>query len=171
MSRHKLGQALLYLLFLSVVLISTFVLLRWQLAPLLQELGGTGLAPGQAPMPASPPSIAPPITLPPLTFALVATVPATPTVAIPTQQAPQRSPPVLAPTPTSRVGIVNSPVVNVRSYPSLAGEVIGQAQQGDRLTILAISPDGQWLQVCCPLGTDAGTRQSWVAADLISLQP
>jgi len=69
------------------------------------------------------------------------------------------------------VGLVNSAIVNVRSYPSLTGEVVGQAKEGDRLEILATSPDGQWLQVCCPLGTSEGNQPSWVAADFVTVQP
>lgn len=159
----KVVQVLLLLLFVSVVSVSTFVLLRRQVASLLQDLDGATPAPGRVTTTASPQSITPTTTLPPLTFVQVATdqVPVTPT---------SRSPLLAPPTP-AQMGLVNSPVVNVRSAPSLAGEVVGQLKQGDRLEILATSPDGQWLQVCCPLGTGQGIRPSWVAAELIEIQP
>jgi hypothetical protein len=69
------------------------------------------------------------------------------------------------------VGLVTSAVVNVRSHPSLTGAVVGQVKPGDRLELFGTSPDGQWLQVGCPLDTSAGNRQSWVAADFVMVQP
>lgn len=166
MAQRKLVQVLLLFCFISAVSVSTIVLARRQLASLRQELGGAGVAPGRVTATASPPSALLTVTRSAVTRALVATMPSSetqtaPTLHLPTSPSPART----------RMGIVNSAVVNVRSHPSLGGEVVGQVKQGDRLEILATSPDGQWLQVCCPLGTREGTRQSWVAADLINVQP
>jgi uncharacterized protein YgiM (DUF1202 family) len=70
---------------------------------------------------------------------------------------------------TIRTGVVNSDLVNLRSYPSLAGEVVGQASEGAQVTILETSNDGQWLQICCPLGTNSDGPQSWIAVEYITL--
>lgn len=71
---------------------------------------------------------------------------------------------------TGRRAIVTGAVVNVRSAPSVAGELLTQISQNQELRILATSEDNAWYRVCCPLGTVI-ERETWVSADLVRLLP
>lgn len=158
----KAIQALVVALFIVVVLVGLFFLLRSQLAPLLEEMEGNRALRDNEVTTTFTPAPLVPATLTAMNEVLAATV------------APVVNPttPTIAPTvSTIRVGIVNSDVINVRSHPDIAGDVVAQARQGERLEILATSTDGQWLQVCCPLGTRVGDQQSWVAAEFVTIQP
>ncbi|MBX3014442.1 MAG: SH3 domain-containing protein [Caldilineaceae bacterium] len=164
MVQPRLVQVLILFVFIGSVVLGLFFLLRSQVASLLVDVGG-GL-PTTARRTALPtvPNATPTATLQPLTLALVATSVTSATVE-------SAAPTLAASAATVRTGLVNSEAVNVRSYPDLVGEVVGQVQKGERLEILATSADEQWLQVCCPLGTNEGNRQSWIAASFIDLQP
>lgn len=63
---------------------------------------------------------------------------------------------------------VDAAIANVRSAPSIAGELLVQIQQGTELTVLETSNDDVWHRVCCPLGTVV-ERESWISADLVRL--
>lgn len=166
MGSPKTVQAVIVLFFIAVVTVSFFFLLRQQLAPLVDEIGGT-TALRRTAASAATPTPPPPATLTAMNLVLAATIAPLATSATPTATAP-----ILAPAATVvQIGIVNGDMVNVRSYPDLASDVVGQAQQGAQLEILATSSDGKWLQVCCPLGTRSGDRQSWIAAEFVTVQP
>lgn len=163
MGSPKAVQALVLFLFIVMVTVGLFFLLSRQLAPLLEEIGRNaaprenGLTTAFTPMPPLP------ATLTAMNQVLAATV-------VPLTVTTTPTPTVTSLGTAVRVGIVNSDVVNVRSYPDLAGDIIGQAKQGDRLEILTTSTDGQWLQVCCPLGINDDNRQSWVATEFVTVQ-
>ncbi len=73
-------------------------------------------------------------------------------------------------TDVAQRAVVDAPLVNVRSAPSVAGELLIQLPQDQTVEILAISGDEQWYQVCCPLGT-AATRETWISAELLRVEP
>ncbi|MFO7169773.1 MAG: SH3 domain-containing protein [Chloroflexota bacterium] len=52
---------------------------------------------------------------------------------------------------------------NIRMAPNLEGEVIGQVQMGEEVTLLARSPDGQWFL----LQAEAG--EGWVSGTLLAV--
>ena len=168
MSQPKVIRSLLLLLFLSIVTSGIFFLLSLQLTPLVNEIGHTisttkGVMAEAAPLRPTPTS-----TMPLLTLDMVATADPTPIPPVSTPVATSS----LLPTPApSHIGTVNSDVVNLRSYPSLAGEVVGQAKQGERFQIMAVSNDGLWVEVCCPLGSSEPTHQSWVSTEFMTLEP
>lgn len=164
MVSSKAVQALVISLFMIIVLVGLFFLLRSQLASLLEEMeGNKALQHTEITTTFTPASLVP-ATLTAMNQVLAATVES---AASPTLPAP-----TMAPTTTAaRMGIVNSDMINVRSYPDLAGEVVAQVREGERLEILATSTDGEWLRVCCPLGTNEGDRQSWIAAEFVTLDP
>jgi hypothetical protein len=58
-------------------------------------------------------------------------------------------------------GRVNASVLNVRSEPSMQGEVIGHARRGERVTILAES--GEWIRV-----RTGGGETGWVSAQHVA---
>lgn len=163
MGSPKAVQALVLFLFMAMVIVGLFFLLSRQLAPLLEEIGGNAAPKDNGMTTAFTPTPPLPATLTAMNQVLAATV-----VPITVSTTPPSA--VTALVSAIRIGIVNSDVVNVRSYPDLAGDIIGQAQQGERLEILATSTDGQWLQICCPLGTKDDNRQSWVAAEFVTVQ-
>lgn len=168
MSQPKVIRSLLLLLFLSVVTSGIFFLLSLQLTPLVSEIGHTisttkGVIAEAAPLRPTPTS-----TMPALTLDMVATADPTP---IPPVSTPVATSSLLPTPPSSHMGTVNSDVVNLRSYPSLAGEVVGQAKQGEHFQIMAVSNDGLWVQVCCPLGSSEPTHQSWVSTEFMTLEP
>lgn len=167
MSQPKVVRSLLLLLFLGVVTGGIFFLLSLQLTPLLNEIGPHLSTTNSVMAEAAQPRPTPTPTMPDLTLDMVATVPPTPVAPVSTTVTPTAPPPSLP----SRKGTVNSDVVNLRSYPSLAGELVGHAKQGEQFQIMAISNDGQWVRVCCPLGSSETTRQSWVAMEFIALEP
>lgn len=166
MLQPKFVQALILLLFISVVTIGIFFLLGRQLAPFMDEIVGNASATRRviAEEPSQPTT--PTATMPALTLDMVATVQPTATPAAEAPDPPAASFPV---DPNVRVGIVTSESVNIRSYPSLSGEVVRQAKQGDRLEVILISSDGKWIQVCCPLDNNGSYQQNWVAAEFINL--
>lgn len=159
----KAVQALVLFLFIVMVTVGLFFLLSRQLAPLVEEIGGNAAPQDNGLTTAFTPTPPLPATLTAMNQVLAATV-------VPVTVSTTPTPTVTSLVSAVRIGIVNSDVVNVRSYPDLAGDVIGEAKQGERLEILSTSIDGQWFQVCCPLGTSAGDRQSWVAAEFVTVQ-
>ena len=167
MSQPKVVRSLLLLLFLGVVTGGIFFLLSLQLTPLLNEMGPHLSTTNSVMAEAAQPRPTPTPTMPELTLDMVATVPPTPVAPVPTIVTPAALPTAL---PSQR-GTVNSDLVNLRSYPSLAGEIVGHAKQGEQFQIMAISNDGQWVQLCCPLGSSETTRQSWVSIEFMALEP
>jgi len=61
--------------------------------------------------------------------------------------------------------VVEGDKVNVRSGPSTAYAVVGQAQEGDRLEIIGKNPAGDWWQVCCVSG-----QQVWITSQLVFVE-
>lgn len=172
MLQPKLIQSLILLLFIGVVTLGIFFLVSMQLAPIMDDVANEVSATQRIRPEVAVTQLTPTATMPALTLDMLATVQPTvaPTAPIEEESLPQSA--VSAPIdPNARVGIVTSDLINIRSHPSLAGEVVGQAKQGDRLEIIITSNDGQWFQVCCPLGTAEGYQQSWVAAEFITIQP
>ncbi len=164
MRQPKVIYSLIICLFITVVTSAVFVLLHRQLTPLLKDIARDVAITGSMQVNAA--AAQPTPTSAELTLNLLLTVlpTATPTALPPTTPTP---PP--AATAVARRGVVNSDLVNLRSYPSLAGDIVGQAREGEQVTILAASNDGSWLQICCPLGTGAGGPQSWIALEFITL--
>ncbi|MCB0129562.1 MAG: SH3 domain-containing protein, partial [Caldilineaceae bacterium] len=65
--------------------------------------------------------------------------------------------PTATPTPPT-LGRVTATLVNVRGAASLNAPVLGTLADGDQVTILGISPDTDWVQICClptPTSDDA----------------
>lgn len=158
----KAIQALVLALFMIIVFIGLFFLLNSQLAPLWEEMEGNRPASNATLSTTFTPAPLIPATLTAMNQVLAATVE-------PRVEATTPAPTSALPAATTRTGIVNSDMINVRSYPDLAGDIVAQAREGERLEILATSTDGKWLQVCCPLGTTEGNRQSWVAAEFVTI--
>lgn len=159
----KAIQALVVALFMVIVLVGLFFLLSRQLAPLLAEMAEHSTVKTNEVTTTFTPAPLVAATLTAMNQVLAATIAPVAVSTTPTS--------TIAPTVSAvRVGIVNSDVINVRRYPDLAGDIIGEVKQGDQLQILAVSTDGQWLQVCCPLGTNASDRPSWVAAEFVTVQ-
>ena len=81
--------------------------------------------------------------------------------------APPPPAPVASPRPASETpigsGRVNASTLNVRSSPSLDGEVIGHARRGERLTILGES--GEWIRVRTGSGEVGWVSSQHVARD------
>lgn len=163
MLQPKVVHSLIISLFIAAVTGGVLLLLNRQLTLMFDDIARDVAAVGSMRVKAA---AQPTPTLSELTLNLLLTVPptATPTAAPPTTPTP---PP--ATTAITPAAVVNSDLVNLRSYPSLAGEVVGQAREGEAVTIMATSNDGRWLQICCPLGTDSGGPQSWIAAEFVTL--
>jgi uncharacterized protein YgiM (DUF1202 family) len=70
--------------------------------------------------------------------------------------------PVDTPTPTpAPYVLVVAPIVNVRSGPSVAYPIIGQAYQDQRYDIIARNEAFTWWQICCING-----QQGWITTQL-----
>jgi len=170
MSQPKFIQFLILLLFIGVVTLSILFLLRMQLNTFMNGTGDvvvTGSSVTQAPTVVRMPTA----TMFALTLDMLATVQPTATSAISVAGLPSPVAPALAASTTAATGSVNTDLVNIRSYPSLAGDVVGQARQGTQVQIIEKSNDGQWLHVCCPLGTSESSIQSWISSEFIDLAP
>lgn len=165
MLQPKFVRALILMFFISIVTIGIFFLLSKQLAPFGEIVGNASATRNVIAEDSSQPTT-PTATMQALTLDMLATVEPT---ATPTAEAPEQPSASFPVNPNARVGVVTSDSVNIRSYPSISGEVVGQAKQGDRLEIILISNDGQWVQVCCPLDNNGSYQQSWVAAEFIDL--
>jgi len=74
--------------------------------------------------------------------------------------APEKPQPTSTETPIG-TGRVNASVLNVRSEPSLQGDVVGHARRGERVTILGDS--GAWLRV-----RTGGGEVGWVSSQHIA---
>lgn len=166
MLQPKVIYSLIICLFITVVTGAVFLLLHRQLTPLLNDIARDVTIAGTMRVNAA--SAEPTPTLAEITLNLLLTVPPTVTPVAPPPATPT---PVATVTTGARRGVVNSDLVNLRSYPSLAGDLVGQAREGEQVTILATSNDGGWLQICCPLGVSAGGQQSWIAVEFITLAP
>ncbi|MGE3320611.1 MAG: SH3 domain-containing protein [Candidatus Berkiella sp.] len=171
MLQPRLLHMVSLLLFLCIITGGIFFLLSLQLAPFVQEIVGDASVTGHVMAEAVSTRPLPTATLLALTLDLLTAVPV-PASPTPQATATHTPTPVLS-APTAKTGTVTVALVNIRSYPNLAGDVVGQAQQGEQLTILATSPDGVWLQVCCPLGKnpEPDDAQSWIAAEFVALTP
>ena len=79
--------------------------------------------------------------------------------------APPAPAPVAAPRPAAETpigsGRVNASTLNVRSEPSMQGDVIGHARRGERVTILGES--GEWIRV-----RTGGGEVGWVSAQHVA---
>jgi hypothetical protein len=70
--------------------------------------------------------------------------------------------PVDTPTPTpAPYALVVAPIVNVRSGPSVAYPIIGQARQDERYDIIGRNEAFTWWQICCVNG-----QQGWITTQL-----
>lgn len=100
------------------------------------------------------------------TWTPIATDTPVPPLATPTPfpDTPTPEAPTITPTPTP-FARVEGQVANVRTGPSVAYSIIGQARFGDLLTITGRNDAGTWWQVCCVNG-----QQGWIAAFLVSPQ-
>ena len=67
-----------------------------------------------------------------------------------------------APTPDYAALQVQTEVLNVRSRPSVAGSLLGQADGGSLMRATGKLADGSWWQVCCIAG-----RYAWVSGDYV----
>lgn len=166
MLQPKVIYSLIICLFITVVTSAVIFLLHGQLTPLVTDIAKEMAVAGTMRVNAA--AAQPTPTSAELTLNLLLTVPPT---AMPTAPPPTTPIPPPAATAVAHSGIVNSDLVNLRSYPSLAGDIVGQAREGEQVMILAASNDGQWLQICCPLGTSTGGPQSWIALEFITLAP
>ncbi len=91
--------------------------------------------------------------------ACTAAPPPAPTPA-PPPPAPVAAPQSAAETPIGS-GRVNASTLNVRSEPSLQGDVIGHARRGERVTILGES--GEWIRV-----RTGGGEVGWVSSQHVA---
>lgn len=66
--------------------------------------------------------------------------------------------------PLETTGYVTAEKLNVRAGPSIQAAVLQQLSEGNTVTIIEKSSDGQWLQIVV-----AGSQQGWVAAQYIRL--
>jgi len=64
--------------------------------------------------------------------------------------------------------IIDTAIVNVRSAPSVAGELLTQLRKDQEVEIMGTSNDEQWYKICCPLGTNA-VRETWVSAAFVQI--
>jgi len=69
-------------------------------------------------------------------------------------------------TPRPRA-IITGDLVNVRSAPSAAGEIVAQLSANQEVEVLGTSADGEWYRICCPPGTY--TNEAWVSANLMRM--
>lgn len=164
MLQPKVLHAAIIIFFVGAVSGIIFFFVNRQLSPLMDEIVRDVAAAGTMRVNAA--DAVPTPTIVAVDLNLLLTVP--PTTVPPTPVPATPTPPPAA-TAAARTGVVNSDLVNLRSYPSLAGDVVGQAREGEQVTILDTSNDGLWLQVCCPLGTSANNQQSWIAVEFIAL--
>ncbi len=75
---------------------------------------------------------------------------------------------IATPTPTSTptpVAVVRAEVLNVRSGPGTEFDVIGQVKLDDLLQVIARTPVGDWLLICCI----ANQQEGWVSSRLVGL--
>jgi len=91
-------------------------------------------------------------------------------LSVTTETAAPSSPSPVGATVANQRAVVDLNLVNVRSAPSIAGELLAQLKKADTVEILASSTDNQWYKICCPLGTNA-VRESWISAAHIRLLP
>ena len=96
-----------------------------------------------------------------LLFAACTAAPPAPTPIPP--PAPVPSPRAPAPAEERAVGSgrVNASLLNVRSEPSMQGEIVGHARRGERVTILGES--GEWLRV-----RTGGGEVGWVSSQHVA---
>ncbi len=73
--------------------------------------------------------------------------------------------PTSRPTPRPRATyvVVNSDTINARRGPGVTFPLVGQAERGAELRVLARTPKGDWWQVCC-----VANQPVWVSADLVT---
>ncbi len=93
-----------------------------------------------------------------------------PVVQPPAEAAPAPAPVEAAPAPVeaapqAALAIVTSPVVNVRAGPGTNYNLVGQANRGEELAIVARDGAGEWFQVCCVNG-----QEVWIAGFLVETQ-
>lgn len=169
MPQSKITQSIILLLFMSLVMLIIFVLLRMQLSSFMSETNRKIVATSPVVKTAKS-ALVSKATMAALTLDMLTVQPkANLTVSVTIMPSPTA--PALDKALVPATGAVNTDLVNIRSYPSLAGEVVGQARVGTQLQIIEKSNDGLWVQVCCPLGTSESSVQSWISAEFIDIAP
>lgn len=107
---------------------------------------------------------------PTATNTLAPTATDAPATSTPTEIAPTVTPvpldptstPESTPTPASPAAEVKSQSLNMRAGPDTGHSIVGSANQGDTLEVIARNEDGSWLNVRLPNG-----EQGWVSASLV----
>ncbi len=64
-----------------------------------------------------------------------------------------------------RIATVNTDLINIRSEPSTAGNIVDTAATGESFTVAGQSDDGQWLQLA-----ENGTALGWAAAEFLTVE-
>lgn len=80
--------------------------------------------------------------------------------------------PVIVPDVSARV-ITEGSRANVRSGPSLDAPIVAKANPGDDFSVVGVSSDGEWWQICCVRGPadDDGeaTESAWLATVVVEV--
>ncbi len=169
MSQPKVMQFLILFVFIGVVTVGILFLLSMQLSSFMNSTASNRVATTRSSLQVTKPALLPTATMFDLTLDMLATLQPTGTFVISATAVPSPQASLLTVATTSSSGRVNTDLVNIRSYPGLAGEVVGQARIGTQLEIMEKSNDGEWLQVCCPLGNSETVIQSWISAEFIDI--
>ena len=99
-------------------------------------------------------------------------VPAQPAEAAPTPAPVEAAPvePTAAPVeeppeePPADVATISATQLNVRAEPSSTGNIVGLVNQGESYPVLALSDDGQWVQL-----ENNGQAYGWVASEFVTV--
>jgi uncharacterized protein YgiM (DUF1202 family) len=118
------------------------------------------MPPSPTAAPTNPPAATPAPATTTITPTVVLTTSVTVSDSIPATPAVEQIEPIL---------IVSSDAVNIRSGPATSFEVIGAANVGQQFAITGKNEGGDWWQVCCLDGQDAGVR-GWIFAELAQAQ-
>lgn len=170
MSQPKLIQFLFMVLFIGIVTVAILFLVSVQLNSFMRNANANLVVTSRSALRVTKVPLQPTPTMYDLTLDMLATLQPTATFIISTTAVPSPQAALLLKASTSAgAGRVNTDLVNIRSYPGIVGEVVGQARVGTELQILEKSNDGQWLHVCCPLGNSETTIQSWISAEFVDI--
>lgn len=94
----------------------------------------------------------------------------TPATQAPAAEAPAATPPPAQEQPTAapvveRIATVATDLLNIRSEPNTAGEILDTATTGDTFTVVGQSDDGLWLQLA-----ENGAALGWAAAEFLTVE-
>lgn len=78
--------------------------------------------------------------------------PTTPTEPLPAEEA------------AVEIAVINTDLLNIRGGPSTGDAIVRTANQGDRFTVAARSPDGAWVQVA-----ENGQPIGWVSSEFVTI--